>query len=112
MLHFVELIPKVIAPAYHDLHLLAKAPLMPNLYRVNLQGHNLGLFQQEGQIRFLLVTDDEQFWQVYRSYYEMRFDIIRHEGDYQVPLDYNLIYGTVKFSEGAGDTEAEESEVH
>lgn len=109
MMHFLELSPLNTQAQLSDALLLAKAPLMPNLYRIKRQGFNLGLLKREGEMRFLVITDDDQFIATYRPYYEARFELIRHEGDFQVPLDYQVVYGEVNFGESPTET-AEEPE--
>lgn len=76
---------------------LAKAPLIPYQYLVQQKGANLGLLQGTSEDTFLLVTDNEDFLETFRSYYEERFQVEEKEAGYTIPDEFEVIYGQVNF---------------
>lgn len=76
---------------------LAKAPLIPYQYLIKQKGSNLGLLQGEGEDTFLLVSDNEDFLETFRSYYEDRFEVEDKETGYTIPDEFQVIYGQVNF---------------
>ena len=85
---------------------IAQVPIMPSLYLVNQQGHNLALLKQGDDPSLLLITDSDAFLERYLDYYQERFTIEEKSEDFVVPHGFEVVYGSMKFE---NETASEES---
>lgn len=76
---------------------IAKVPLMPNLYLVELKGQKLAILKAEDNPKLLLITDSAAFLERYLDYYQERFTVEEMPEDYVVPAGFEVVYGAMKF---------------
>lgn len=89
---------------------LAKVPIIPNQYLFNKLNYNLGILKADDNSPLLLITDNEEFLQKYKGYYQERFAVEEKGDSYVVPANYEVVYGSVKFENETKASEDEELE--
>ncbi len=90
-----------------DNEFLAKAPLLPNRYLWEKNGHQIALFRQ-GEGEFLLCSDDDGFMKQYQKYYQERFELKELDS---AANSGELILGSWNQSPSLETEEADDSEM-
>lgn len=89
---------------------LAKVPIIPNQYLFTRLNYNLGILKADDNSPLLLITDNDEFLQKYKGYYQERFAVEEKDDSFVVPANYEVVYGSVKFENEASTSEGGELE--
>lgn len=93
-----------------DNDFLVKAPLMPNKYLYRQREYILAVYKSETEDRtYYLQTDNDNFYDSYKKYYDHRFDTQEQESGFSLPSGFELLMGSADSAPTADSSDYEET---